>query len=762
MKSILIDQTPTRAFGIDSKLEVFMNIKATLTTMLVLLSACSTVFSQTNVTKEDYLKTIKEVEGQIWENYTKSVDEWQKSDPTTRSKEPPKPHNHWARFSGLLYSVTGDKKYAEHAREILLTMPSSDNFYAIQIIKQIEGSGLLTEEDLQVINEKIVAGAERAVLYWPEWGAMNHATNGVVNNLTAAMQYMPDHPDYDRWKQKRDINLSGSWGLWSIEDSQIYIPVWNKPMMQYAELEGREDEFYAMPMTKYYFDYLVQLLTPGGQIVEFGDGRYGKGYTWDWMISVLEKGASVYRDGKMKWAAHRIFEAHAKELGHRPGAEIVEAYVWADDSIKEEIPTDKSRLVLEDYVGKKVVFRSGWDRNATYLFLNFMDDAPFGIDGKEHMITSINVETEKNHHGHADENAIGLLTKDGSILLYESGYRETSSTGPDGQFRADVFHNKLIVREGLADPNWRLMPFLLDGGRYKFVNTKLMHFRRFKEVDISRTRLTYDEMGYQWDRLITYVKGKEWFVIFDIVKILKDGDKTLANLFYTQNITDFDVNNRIWFDTYYRTIAASPTLAPFYAGERNKEVTRLLMYFPEGTSFRVGAEQLRNNVQTEWAVYSAKSDSFKSGDILVYTTLLIPHPKSVDAKTIVASLAGIEVFHKGNGYGLKLPTESGYMQFNAMLDLEAEYLKENVRPRYNFESGRADYGELTTDARYCYLNKNDSELFYSFFQASKLVVNGQIIFEAQGMEFGQDDGSYSRYGVPKWVAWEDKIRLKKK
>ncbi len=69
--------------------------------------------------------------------------------------------------------------------------------------------------------------------------------------------------------------------------------------------------------------------------------------------------------------------------------------LWADDSIEEEIPTDKSRLVLEDYVGKKVVFRSGWDRNATYLFLNYMDDAPFGIDGKEHLINSINVEAEK-------------------------------------------------------------------------------------------------------------------------------------------------------------------------------------------------------------------------------------------------------------------------------------------------------------------------------------------------------------------------------
>jgi len=514
-------------------------------------------------------------------------------------------------------------------------------------------------------------------------------------------------------------------------------------------------------MTKYYFDYLVQLMTPGGQIVEFGDGRYGRGYTWTWMISVLEKGATMYRDGKMKWAAHRLYEAHVKELGHEEDAEFVEAYLWADDSIEEEIPTDKSRLVLEDYVGKKVVFRSGWDRNATYLFLNYMDDAPFGIDGKEHLINSINVEAEKNHHGHADENAIGVLMKNGSILLYESNYRETSSTSPDGQYRADVFHNKLVVREGLADANWRLLPFLLDGGRYKFVNTKLMHFRRFKDVDISRTRLTYDKMGYQWDRLINYDKRRQWFIIFDIVKILEDNDLTLANLFYTQYISDFDPENPIWYDTYYNTIAAMPNLSPYYAGEKNKEDIRLLIYFPEGKFFRCGAEQLRNNVQTEWAIYNAKADSFKKGDVLVFTTLLIPHEKGKDPKKIVAELSKIKIYHNENGYGLKLATTDGFVQFNAMLDLEAEYLKENIRPRYNFESGRAEYGNLITDASYCYIKKKDKELFYSFFKASKIIYDEQTVFQAQRMVHEQDDGSYMRFGIPKWVAWEDKVILKK-
>jgi hypothetical protein len=96
-----------------------------------------------------------------------------------------------------------------------------------------------------------------------------------------------------------------------------------------------------------------------------------------------------------------------------------------------------------------------------------------------------------------------------------------------------------------------------------------------------------------------------------------------------------------------------------------------------------------------------------------------------------------------------------------MADLEAEYLKENVRPRYSFESGRTEYGDLVTDACYCYLNKKKDEVFYAFFKASRLFLSGQRIFDAdKGEVFGQDDGSFMRRGVAKWVAWEDRVTLK--
>jgi hypothetical protein len=714
------------------------------------------VFSQTKITKQDYIDAIKVAEPKKWQEYQTQKMEWQQSKVDTKR---PQAGRSSIRMPALLYSITGEQKFAEHTREYLLNLSGGDAWYILLAIDQIRGSDILSQTDMTIIEQKIVQSADRALNYWVEWGAMNHATNHIVNNLVAALRALPDHPHAPKWRRKLEINLDASWGRWSIEDAQIYIPVWLKPLMQYAEITGREEEFYALPTTKYYFDYLVQLMTPGGQIAEFGDGRYGRGYTWTWMISVLEKGASVYNDGEMKWAAHRLFEAHVKELGHQPRADLCEAVLWADDSIPKSIPTDKSRLVLEDYVGKKVVFRNGWDRNATFLFLNYLDDPGFGVAGKEYLVNTINVEAEKNHHGHADENAICQLMKNNSILLYDSGYRETSSTGPDGQFRADHFHNKLVVRDGLADPDFRLLPFLLDGGRYKPVETRLMHFHRFRDVDISRTRLLSRESGYQWDRLISYVKELDWFVLLDVVKINQKGPRTLATLYHTQNISAHDVDNPVWFDTYYHTIAAMPNLSPHYAGEKNDTDMRLLVYFLDGDRFRIGAEQMRNNVQTQWAIYAALSDSFDQGDLLVFPSLLIPHHKNTDPKTLVDRLAGLQIFSTGNGYGLKLPMQEGFLQINAMKDLEAEYLEQNIRPRYTFESGRAVYGDLVTDARYSCLKTVNRDLYYSFVNASRLLYKGNCIFQADGMEFGQDSGVYRRYGVPKWSAWEDHVHL---
>jgi hypothetical protein len=261
-----------------NKNESNMKTQAIVALLLLCCFACAPLLVHADVTKDDYLRVIKEANAKIWQIYETSLDSWQKSDSSLREDQPPKPNIHWGRLDGLLYVVTGERKYAENARKVLLASPYYDNYYAIHILKQIEKSGVLTSEDLKIIDKRILEKAEDDVRYWPEWGTMNHCSD-IVNTLTAVMQRFPQHPDFARWKQKRDINLSANIGLWSIEDSHNYIPPWLKPIMQTAELGGWEKEFYAQPITRYYFDYSVQLVRPDGQVAEFGDGGSGGEYT---------------------------------------------------------------------------------------------------------------------------------------------------------------------------------------------------------------------------------------------------------------------------------------------------------------------------------------------------------------------------------------------------------------------------------------------------------------------------------------------------
>ncbi len=719
--------------------------------MLLIFFASTPMFAQTGVTKADYIAYLKKVDEQVWAKYEADYFKWQQTDPGIRPQQAPSVFPDWeGRVDALLWQATGEIKYAERALKIIRGSGVGD--HTIKMIRQLQTSGLLTSDDFKTLDNKLAQAADGAVSYWTEWGAMNHSTNHMVNLLSSVIGYMPHHPHVPVWQKKLDINLSSSWGLWSIEDSNNYLPIWFKPMMEYAECSGREKEFYALSTTKYYLDYFLQLLTPYGSIAEFGDGMID---LYSYYPACFEKAAAYYRDGRYKWAVHRMFQSTLIEGDF---AKIwaagcwADAYLWADDTVPEEKPTDESRLVLEDYVGKKIVFRSGWDDRSTHLFLNYQEDAPYGIDGKEQIIHSINVETEKNHHGSADENSICLLMKNGSILLADAGYRETSSTGPDGDFRADIYHNKLIVRNGVADPDMRLLPFLLDGGRCRPVQTKLMSFRTFKQVDVSRTRLIDPDRGYQWDRIINYVKGREWFVVLDIVKVLQNGPFTLANMFYAEDIVDFDHKDRKWYDTRYNKVGQ--------ALNTNPGSEKLLIYFPEGEKFRRGAEQMRRHYHTEWGINTTIADSFKAGEILIFATLLIPHSPEQKAKDIIAELTDLAVFHTQRGYAIKIPTADGFIQLNAMLDLEAEYLPENRRPRYNWESGHAHYGDLETDARYCYLHKAKNDMYYAFSSATKLFYKNQILFEGKGEFFAQDDGSLQKWGVPKWVAWEDYVSLK--
>ena len=663
-----------------------------------------------------------------------------------------------AMIDAFLYEVTGEDEYAASAGQLLAVSDYALYEY-IRAYRSVRESSAFPGDLGPTIEATIARVACLFLDRHVEWGAMNHATNYVVDGLAAAARLLPDHPRAGDWQQMSDKMLATSWGQWGIEDSQNYCPIWLMPLVQYADLTGRR-EFFHLPTTVYYFHYFVQLLCPAGSIPEFGDGGYEG--SWERYVCLLERGAAEYGNGQMKWAARRIFETFCNI--HEPmagglvpthnwalhfAARLTDAYRWCDDSVAEEIPTDGSRDVLEDVVGKKVVFRDGWDADSTYLLLNYMDVPPFGVDGRDLLRTTIPVEAEKTHHGHAEENAICMLMSRGALLLGESGYRETDTTGPSGEFRADTYHNRLVARRGRAADQTRLLPFLLDEGRYRFVQTQKMHFHQLRSVDVSRTRLTDDDLGYRWDRVVAYLKELDRFVLFDIVKVLRPGEYTFADLLYSGRILEAqDGVYRVRLDSR-GTVCEIP----------NTTTTDLVICYPEHASVRHGCEQVRRCYTTQVCVYQARSGHFAEGEYVAFATVLAPVAEDEPAADVAAACHPLRSEDGRPGIGVHMDDGGRSVQVYASLDPEAAVLAENVRPRYSFESGYSRYGELETDARFCYLEVDDERVRYSAVEATRLVYADTELFAPAPIDIRQDDGAWQRPGVVRWRAWEGEAAL---
>ena len=701
--------------------------------------------------KERYLEYVRHMRqvGIEWEEQLRTERENRPED--LRGQEPFAMLGAQAVMDAYLYTETGDEACAASAVDNLVEHDHALNDY-IRAFGWVEESPAMTADARGRIEARIVSMADNMLEHHVEWGAKNHGTNYIVDGVKAAALVLPDHPRAADWDQFAERMVATSWSKWGIEDSSLYTPIWFIPMVNYADLTGRP-EFFQLPTSVFYFHYYLQLMTPAGTVPEFGDSGWEG--TWERHVGLFERGAAEYGSPEMKWAARQLFEAFEDMADRMRGGQygfynwarafgqrIVDAARWCDDSVEERVPTGGSREVLEDQISRKIVFRNGWEPDSTYLLLNYQNVPAFGIDGRDQLRTTIPVETEKTHHGHADENAICLLMSRGSVLLDESGYRETSTTGPSGEFRADTYHNRLVARHGIADPQTRLLPFLLDEGRYRFVDTRLLHFHNLRPLDMSRTRLTDSERGYRWDRVITYLKDLDVFVLFDIVKVLAEGDFTFASLLYGERtITSQAGQHHVAVDTMGSAATHS-----------NSDRATLLVCFPDLGDRRDGVEQIRRALRNQTCVYQAQADHFRTGQLLTFTTCLVPVPKGeAPAPPTFEPLAASE---GAEGVGLRVTGDGCDLQLWAKADPEAAYLEENVRPRYTYESGRSQFGDVETDARFAYVEDGDGEVRYGVVEATQLLHQDTALFSTPPIPITQDDGTYQRTGQVRWRAWE--------
>ena len=140
---------------------------------------------------------------------------------------------------------------------------------------------------------------------------------------------------------------------------------------------------------------------------------------------------------------------------------------------------------------------------------------------------------------------------------------------------------------------------------------------------------------------------------------------------------------------------------------------------------------------------------------MAFVTVLIPHEADSDIGRFLQLVKMPDLSHYPETIGVEIGDADESVTLGMKLNLGSEILRENVRPRYCWESGKAKYGEIETDARFVYCKKRGSQLSYAFTEAVRLNYRDQEVFAAKPCAFPlQYTGEETKVGVPKWRAWE--------
>ncbi|MEW6510635.1 MAG: hypothetical protein AB1428_06700 [Bacteroidota bacterium] len=743
------------------------------------------------VSRDEYLAYATAAAERGWNAIPSEREQWKKSIDLNYvfGYNPPGNDLYLAALSANLYELTRNPKYLERVKSLLLYygryreayppefrksreefargIPALPNIFTfgkyVRAYEVLQTYGSLSRAERDTI-EGNIAGSADFLITFQEWGPMNRAMLR-AESIAYAAKVLTSHPNRTMWEMYGKVLGDDSWNHWEIEDATGYHAVWLYALLSYA-CDIREDEsVFHMPVMHYYFDYFLSLMSPAGFIPDFGDADWQGG--WERFIPFFEKGGAVYKDPRYRWAAARLFRRFVDPSSSRPNVFIAnvlsDACRWADFSVQAQEPATGSQEVLEDVVGKKVVFRNGWDSSSTYLLYNYRDIGDGGWLPREYLRTTIPVEEEKMHHGHSDENSIALLMKNGSVLLHDGGYRDYMPSGPFGAYRADYYHNRLTVRDGkialgqkhgeyrFATPNQSAVPgqslleFFRNSGAYRDVSTRNIDFQSTRRVDMTRTRVIDEHLGYEADRVVTYLKELDWFVIVDVVRFRRPGYLTMATLWHTRQILS---RGEGWYDTAYDSLR--------HIDVRGGE--RLLIVFPRRAQLIDGFESQPRYYQREQTIYQMIGRHGYQGDLQTFVTILIPHDAAADPRRLVDAVQMVPVDRPETALALMVRAEQTDYLLGLKLDLEEELIRDWRRPMYTYESGRTRYGDYETDGHFLIVRESADSTWYSVSGATKVSYRGKVLHEQTPVRsFLNFDGTPDLPGVGKLRRWEGEV-----
>ncbi len=746
------------------------------------------------IPRVDYLEFARASANWTWDNRDSLLSLWRDNFDAKSifGYRPPPRFLEMATIYATLYDYEGNVEYANRAKQVLLDygeykkmypkkeekrrpdytngVPALPDFFTnmryIKPYEVLKRKGFLTNSEKKKI-EKVIAHSIDYVLQSQEWGAMNRACLR-AEALAWAVRAVSDHSHTKYWKSYERALGFDNWGNWEIEDATIYHGVWLYALLGYADAKSEMKELFHTPEMYYYAQYFLHLMCPDGMIPDFGDSHRIQP-NWSRFLVFFEAAAKAYDDPELKWAAATIgrkFLDFSKVQSIGLAYLLLDCYRFGTDDLNPAQPTILSEEVMEDVQGKKIVFRDGWDEKSSYMMLNYRDEGDGGVIFRDYLRDGIPVEEEKMTHGHADEGGICRLMHEGTILLVDGGYRDYMPSGMYGAFRQDYFHNRLCVRQGKiwmgqkagewrysptdhpAIPGQSIIDYLHNAGSYRLVRTQKIDFLTFDDFDYCRTKLIDDKLGYQWDRVITWVKDPGLYLVFDIMKATEEEWMTAANLWHTRKILD---QGDHWYLTQYDSLTNKK-----YDPESN-----LLIYFPE-THYRLeSVEPEKRNYQDEIVISQYTGQHFELGEHIGFVTALVPQDLDEDPRPWIDRISFIDSDNPGDGMSVEIKLDKRTIQVGIKSDMRMDMVRDYRRPKYTYESGRYNCGKVETNADFFYTEKTKKRLSFTVVNVSKAYYDGKELFAQLPSQFGLAfDGSSSEYGIGKARYWRDEIDFK--
>ena len=630
--------------------------------------------------------------------------------------------------------------------------------YYLRAYLGLKEEGYLSQEQ-QDLCEKAVERSIGAITEYLDWGPQNRGMIKALN-LSLAAKAFPKNAKASHWGKLGKLMAEENIEQWSIEDAQIYLPVWLDAYIMYQDYFGSEEALLT-PQMRFYYDYIKKLTTPLGVIPDFGDARWMN--STEAYICCMERAATLTGDGQLRYTARLLWEKYCECTGDEAGYAafdklknitfLADAMQYRDEAFAEKPLFFTSAQVPDDLIGKKYRLGGGEGEDVRFLFLNYRDEGNYAFLPRRYIRETIVVSHEKTHHGHGDENAVIQLQAGHSILLHDAGYRETKDAkgALPGHYRADFFHNKMVIRSGAPKPEQSLLPFFAQEPEYNRVCTEKIYFSQFDIFDVARTRIHDEKHKAVQDRTVVYFKQHGFYLVCDTVTAMQDGIFTAAGLYYGQEVSQIQKGI---FKSQIKYIASDDDEKAY----QNDPAYHLKLVFAPNALCITDTAATRRNYQHETAVFQCFSGHLKKGQTVPTACLLMPQKEGGPEEC--PRLEFLPIVQEDKGYGVRIAWQGHTWLLTDKLDLDWGNIYPEKRPVSTAASAGIDYGNVYTDAVFSFAELFGNRIQYRLLDATQYSYAGKVLFQTPETDMIQPDMSLKRR-ASRWNKWYDEQILTK-